>query len=93
MSVLMSQNEPAEIALQSGVVRTRQGKTIPRNTFRYSHGSLGHSRQRGGETDSCTLFRMCADYNCNSDKFLAELPIFLDGETCCVDAHTVCAQS
>ena len=39
------------------------------------------------------LFPMCADYNCNSDKFLAELPIFLDGETCCVDAHTVCAQS
>ena len=55
VSVLMSQNEPAEIALQSGVVRTRQGKTIPRNTFRYSHGSLGHSHQRGGETDSCNV--------------------------------------
>ena len=35
-------NEPAEMALQNAVVRTRQFKTIPRNTPRYSHGSLGH---------------------------------------------------
>ena len=35
-------NEPAEMALQNAVVRTRQFKTIPRNTPRYSHGSSGH---------------------------------------------------
>ena len=40
--VLKSQDEPAEIALQNAVVRTRQFKTIPRNTPRYSHSSLSH---------------------------------------------------
>ena len=36
------QNETAEITLQNAVVRTRQVKTILRNTPWYSHGSLGH---------------------------------------------------
>ena len=40
--VFKCQNDPAEIALQNAVVRTRQFKTIPRNTPRYSHGCLGH---------------------------------------------------
>ena len=37
---LKCQNETAEITLQSAVVRTRQVKTILRNTPGYSHGSL-----------------------------------------------------
>ena len=41
-----------------------------------------------------TIFQMYADYKCDKEKIPAELPRFLlDGETCCVDAHTVCAQS
>ena len=78
--VLKCQNEPAEIALQNAVVRTRQFMTIPRNTPRYSHGSLGHCESAIKEVEKqirATLFQMYADYNCNSDKFSAELPIFL----------------
>ena len=79
-SVLMCQNEPAEIALQNAVVRTKQFKTVPRNTPRYSHGSLGNCVSAIKEVEKqirATLFQMCADYNCNSDKFPAEWPIFL----------------
>ena len=78
------------------VVKTRQFKTIPRNTPKNSHGSLGHCEQAIKEVEKqirAMLFQMYADCICNSDKFLAELPFFLDGERCCVDAHTVCAQS
>ena len=39
---LKCQNEPAEIALQNAVVRTRQFKKIRRSTPRHSDGSLGH---------------------------------------------------
>ena len=55
--ILKCQNEPAEIALQNAVVRTRQVKTIPRNTTRYSHGSLGHceSAIKDGETATCNV--------------------------------------
>ena len=72
-------NEPAEIALQNAVVRTRQFKTIPRNTPRYSHGSLGHCESAIKEVEKhirATLFQKYADCNCNSDKFPAELQIF-----------------
>ena len=78
--LLKCQNESAEIALQNAVVRTRQVKTIPRNTPRYSHGSLGHCESAIKEAEKqirAMLLQMYADYNCNSDKFLAELPIFL----------------
>ena len=77
--VLKCQNEPAVIALQNDVVRTRQFKTIPRNTPMCSHGSLGHweSAIKEVEKQMCvTLFRMYAEYNCNSDKLPAELPNF-----------------
>ena len=73
------QNEPAVIALQNAVVRTTQFKTFPRNTPRYSQGSLGHceSAIKEVEKQMCAmLFRMYADYSCNSDKLPAELPIF-----------------
>ena len=43
--VLQCQNEPAEMNLQNAVVKTRQFKMIPRNTPRYSHGSLGHCEE------------------------------------------------
>ena len=39
---LKCQNETAQITLQNAVVRTRQVKTILRNTPWYSQGSLGH---------------------------------------------------
>ena len=39
---LKCQNETAEITLKNAVVRTRQVKTILRNTPWYSHGSFGH---------------------------------------------------
>ena len=39
---LKCQNEAAEITLLNTVDRTRRVKTIPRNTTRYSHDSLGH---------------------------------------------------
>ena len=56
-----------------------QNKTIPRNTPRYSHGSLGHCEAAIKELEKqirATLFHMYADSHCNSDKFPAELPIF-----------------
>ena len=77
--VLKCQNKPAEMAMQNAVDRTRQCKTIPRNTPRYSHGSLGHCEAAIKEVEKqirATWFQMYADYKCNSDKFLAELPIF-----------------
>ena len=77
--VLKCENEPAEMALQNAVVRTRQFKTIPGHTPRYSQGSLGHCESAIKEVEKQireTLFQMCADYNCNSDKLLAEWPIF-----------------
>ena len=79
MCVLKCHNEPAEIALQSAVVRIRQFKTIPRNTPGYSHDSLGHCESAIKEVEKeirALLFQMYADYNCNSDKLPAELPIF-----------------
>ena len=54
--------------------RTRQFRTIPRNTPRYSHGSLGHRESAIKEVKTqmrATLFQMYADYNRNSDKFPA----------------------
>ena len=42
VSSLKCQNETAEITLQNAVVRTRQVKTMLRNTPWYPHGSLGH---------------------------------------------------
>ena len=70
--VLKCQNEPVEAALQNAVVRTRPFKTIPRNTPRYSHGSLGRCESAIKEVEKqmrATLFQMYVDYNCNSDKF------------------------
>ena len=46
---------------------------------RISHGSLGHCESAIKEVEKqmrTTLFQMCADYNCNSGKFLVELPRF-----------------
>ena len=77
--ILKCQNAPAEITLQNTVVMTRQVKTIPRNTPRYSHGSLGHCESVIKEVEKQIrpmLFQMYADHNCNSDKFPAELPVF-----------------
>ena len=77
---LQVSKEPADMALWNAVVRTRQFKTIPSFTPRYSHGSLGHSEQATKEVEKqirATLFPMYADHNCNSDQFLAELQIFL----------------
>ena len=77
--VLQCQNELAGMALQNAVVRTRQFKTIPRNTPRYSHGSLGHCEPAIKEVEKhirAMLFQMYADYSCYSDKLPAELPIF-----------------
>ena len=56
--VLECQNEPAVIALQNAVVRTRQFKTIPRNTPRYLHGSLGRweSAIKEVEKQMCVTF-------------------------------------
>ena len=54
-------------------------KTISRNTPRYSHGSLGHCESAIKEVEKhirATLFQMYLDYNCNSEKFPAELNIF-----------------
>ena len=65
--------------LNNAVVRTRQFKTTPRNTPKYSHGSLGHCEAAIKEVEKqirATLFQMYADYNCNSAKFPAELPSF-----------------
>ena len=77
--ILKCQNEPAEIALQNAVVRTRQVKTIPTNTPKYSHGSLGHCESAIKEVEKqirAMLFRTYAGYNCNSEKFPAELQNF-----------------
>ena len=77
--VLKCQNEPPEMALHNAVVRTRQFKTISRNTPRYSHGSLGHCESAIKEVEKqirATLFQMYAENNCNSEKFPAELQIF-----------------
>ena len=67
------------LCVSSSVNRTRQFKTIPRNTHRYSHGSLGHCESAIKDVEKqmrAILFPMYADYNWNSDKFPAELPIF-----------------
>ena len=94
--ILKCQSEPAEIALQNAVVRTRQVKTIPRNTPRYSHGSLSHFESAFKEVEKqirAMLSQMYTDYNCNSDQFLSELPVFfVAGQTRYMDAHTVCNQ-
>ena len=67
------------IALQNAFVRTRQFKTISRNTPRCSHGSVGHCESAIKEVEKqirATLFQMYLDYNCNSEKFPAELNVF-----------------
>ena len=77
--VLKCQNEPAEIALQNAIFRTRQFKTIPRNTPRYSYGILGHCESAIGEVEKqirAMLFQMHADHNRNSDKLPARVTDF-----------------
>ena len=80
--ILKCQSEPAEIALQNAVVRTRQVETVPRNTPRYSHGSLGHCESAIKEVATATV-----------TSFLRSCRFFFGGQTRCRDAHTVRNQS
>ena len=93
--VLKCQNEPAEMALQNAVVKTRQFKTIPRNTPRYSHDSLGHceSAIKQVEKHFQSCFKCTLITTATVTSFLRSCRFFLVGSTCCVDTRTVCAQS
>ena len=83
------QNEPAEIALQNAVVRTRQFFSRQFRETRPGIRMVVWVIKEVEKQIRATLFQMYADYNCNSDKFPSELPIFLAGETRRVYAHTV----
>ena len=67
-----------------------------RDTPRYLHGSLGHCESAIKEVEEqirATFFQMYADYNCNSDKFPAELLSFSWTVKHAAWTLTVCAQS
>ena len=85
--ILKCQNAPAEITLQNTVVTTRQVKTIPRNTPRYSHGSFGHCESVIKEVEKryvqcyfkCTLITTLT-----VRSFLRSCRFFLAGQTRCI---------
>ena len=72
---LKCQNETAEITLLNTVDRTRRVKTIPRNTTRYSHDSLGHCESSIKEVEKqIRVFiphTWRADNKCDSDRHVA----------------------
>ena len=72
---LKGQNETAEITLLSTVATTRRVKTIPRNTSRYSHDSLGHFESVAKEVEKQMRVFIShtwrADHQCNSDRNVA----------------------
>ena len=72
---LKCQNETAEITLLNTVDRTRRVKTIPRDTTRYSHDSLGHRESSIKEVEKQIRVFIShtwrADHKCDSDRHVA----------------------
>ena len=72
---LKGQNETAKIILLSTVDTSRRVKTIPRNTTRYSHDSLGHCESSIKEVEKQIRVFIShtwrADHQCDSDRHVA----------------------
>ena len=72
---LKCQNETAEITSLNTIVTTRRVKTIPRNTTRYSHDSLGHCESSITEVERQTRVFIShtwrAEHKCDSDRHVA----------------------
>ena len=72
---LVCQEETAETTLLNTVDRTRRVKTIPRNTPRYSHDSLGHYESSVQELEKQIRVFIShtwrADHKCDSGRHVA----------------------